>query len=342
MTRPSHAALLLAASLLVGCATATSTAPQAPATERSVPPTESQSSQPSSIPPRPAEPSVSQVVPSAQETDVESAAPVPAPPESRPTGAAIGDVLVAPTRIVFEGPKRAAEVTLVNVGQSRGTYRITLIDYRMSESGQLEEIDPESNQFSASRLVRFSPRQVTLEPNYMQTVRILLRKPADLPPGEYRSHLLFRSIPEPRPAPDPTQQKPQEGISIELTPIFGISIPLIVRHGELGSEADIENVSVRPPSAGSPGSVLVTVVRKGARSVYGRLRVSFRPDGTGESKVLAVMNGIAVYPPLDRRQVTIPIEGEAAPLPPGQITVTYSDLEGENERVYAEATARVP
>lgn len=320
----------LCALLLSALAACTTTAP---------PPTEG--AEAATAPRAAPEPTVSAVVPSSP-ADAQSEPPVPATPETRPAGTAIGDLLVAPTRIVFEGSKRTAEVTLVNVGTSRGTYRISMIDYQMDPSGKLQEIDPEANPSSASRLVRYSPRQVTLEPNYMQTIRILLRKPSDLPPGEYRSHMLFRSIPEPTPAPDPAE-RPQEGLSIELTPIFGISIPLIIRHGEVGADAEIEDLTLVPDSVASVvKAVSLTLVRKGAKSVFGRLRVTFRPESGGAATVVGLMNGVAVYPPLERRQVTIPIEGEAAPLGPGVLVVTYSDLEGDEERVYAEATARVP
>src|ERR1700737_1174027 len=40
-------------------------------------------------------------------------------------GPGIGDLLVAPTRLIFEGRTRAAELTLINIGRQTATYRIS-------------------------------------------------------------------------------------------------------------------------------------------------------------------------------------------------------------------------
>ena len=55
-----------------------------------------------------------------------------------PAGAA-GDLLVAPTRIVLDGP-RGAEVVLNNIGSAPATYRISLELRRMRADGSLEDI----------------------------------------------------------------------------------------------------------------------------------------------------------------------------------------------------------
>lgn len=108
---------------------------------------------------------------------------IPAPAQSPPSGGG-GDLLVAPTRVVFEGRKRAAEVSLSNAGRARTTYRISLVRMEMDESGKLQDrpLDPGSQNLQT--LFRFSPREVTLEPQETQTVRIQVRKPADLPTGQ--------------------------------------------------------------------------------------------------------------------------------------------------------------
>ena len=38
-------------------------------------------------------------------------------------------------------------------------------------------------------MIRYAPRRVTVPPGGSQQIRILLRRPRDLEPGEYRSHL---------------------------------------------------------------------------------------------------------------------------------------------------------
>lgn len=115
---------------------------------------------------------------------------------SLPLWAAVGDLTVSPTRLILGERDRSAQISLINRGADEATYRIEFVQYRMDENGQLQEIEePNELEKFADPLIRFSPRQVLLKPNEAQTVRLLVRKPKDLAPGEYRSHLLFPDYP---------------------------------------------------------------------------------------------------------------------------------------------------
>jgi P pilus assembly chaperone PapD len=108
------------------------------------------------------------------------------------------ELMLHPTRIVFDKNQRAAQVELINNGSKPASYRISLVNRRMTDAGQFEPADtPGEGEHFADGMLRYSPRQVTLQPGTAQTVRIMLRKPADLAEGEYRSHLLFDKLPEP-------------------------------------------------------------------------------------------------------------------------------------------------
>src|SRR5688572_28815630 len=54
---------------------------------------------------------------------------------SRPSS--VGDLMVSPTRVVLEGRKRNAELTLINTGSQRATYRISFIQMRMTDTGEM-------------------------------------------------------------------------------------------------------------------------------------------------------------------------------------------------------------
>src|ERR1700681_3044597 len=84
-----------------------------------------------------------------------------------------GDLVVAPTRVVFEGRQRSVEITLVHTGAATATYRITSVNLRMRQEGGTKEIGPsgaEPGEQFPYALIRYSLRQVTLEPNVAQTV----------------------------------------------------------------------------------------------------------------------------------------------------------------------------
>lgn len=113
------------------------------------------------------------------------------------SGLARADLMLFPTRIVLEKNQRAAQVELINQGRSPETYRINLVNRRMSETGEFIPVGtPGPGEQFADPLLRYSPRQVTIAPGGSQTVRILLRKPAELAAGEYRSHLQFDRVAE--------------------------------------------------------------------------------------------------------------------------------------------------
>src|SRR5919112_3511311 len=57
-----------------------------------------------------------------------------------PAGAGVGDLLVAPTRLVLDG-RKGAEVVLNNIGEEPPTYRISVEFRRMTPDGGLVDVD---------------------------------------------------------------------------------------------------------------------------------------------------------------------------------------------------------
>jgi hypothetical protein len=233
---------------------------------------------------------------------------------------AAGDLLVAPTRVILDG-SRGTEVVLNNIGSEPATYRISLEIKRMTADGGLDEI-AEENVTPAERaaldMIAFSPRRVTLPPNQPQVVRVGVRLPEGTPPGEYRAHMLFRSVPDAAPAS--AEAKPTgEGVSIALTPIYGITIPVIVRVGDLGAEAVIGDAWVSETQDGPAFNF--DLARTGNRSVYGDIEVT-RP---GVAEPLLVARGIAVYPEVAARKVSLRVPGELAAKLKGPVRIRYSE-----------------
>lgn len=256
-------------------------------------------------------------------------------PQSATAGGA-GDLLVAPTRLVFDGRKRSAELNLSNIGQTRATFRISLVCMEMDEIGAFKERPFDPGTKGLQTLFRFSPREVTLDPQESQTVRIQVRKPAELPAGEYRLHMVFRAVP-PASSLAPVQAEAPKGISIRLTPVYGIAIPLIVRHGETSAK-----VSIADPVLGEAGRFLrFRLDRSGSQSVYGDLRAILL-RATGSPEVLAEATGLAVYTPNASRIVTLTLPA-SRPLPAGsRIRITYALPAQEGGTLLAETFLPVP
>ena len=230
---------------------------------------------------------------------------------------ASGDLLVAPTRIVFDS-RRGTEVILNNVGAEESTYRISLELRRMEPNGKLVDIEPEqANEAESAALgiIRYAPRRVTLPPNQPQAIRLGLGDMANLADGEYRAHLLFRAIP--KAAPVTADAEEPNGLKIQLIPIYGVTIPVIVRKGQLKATAAIANPHlVEDPN----GPVLaVHLSREGNKSVYGEIRVTRQ----GEAEPAVVAKGIAVYPELQSRQVFLPLAPEQVAAIKGPVKIAY-------------------
>ena len=234
---------------------------------------------------------------------------------------AAGDLLVAPTRIILDG-SRGTEVVLSNIGSAPATYRISLEIKRMTAAGGLDEI-AEENATPAERaaldMIVFSPRRVTLPPNQPQVVRVGVRVPAGLPPGEYRAHMLFRAVPDVVPAVAGEAKSASTGVSIALTPIYGITIPVIVRVGDLGAEAVIGEAWVSEDADGPAFNFGLS--RTGDRSVYGDIEVT-RP---GVAEPLLVARGIAVYPEVTARTVSLRVPDDVAAKLKGPVRIRYSE-----------------
>ena len=68
-----------------------------------------------------------------------------------------------------------------------------------------------------------------------------------------------------------TPQAPVKGVSFELIPIYGVTIPVVVRMGNLSAKVGITNVAMAK-SNGKP-AVSLDLTRAGDRSVFGDIRV---------------------------------------------------------------------
>ena len=233
---------------------------------------------------------------------------------------AAGDLLVAPTRVILDG-SRGTEVVLNNIGTEAATYRISLEIKRMTAEGGLDEIaeaDASSAEKAALGMITFSPRRVTLPPNQPQVIRVGVRVPEGTPPGEYRAHMLFRAVPDTVAATEAAKPAGR-GVSIALTPIYGITIPVIVRVGDLGADAIIGEAWIRETADGPAFDF--DLARTGNRSVYGDVEVT-RP---GVAEPLLVARGIAVYPEVAQRTVSLRVPPEVAAKLKGPLRIRYSE-----------------
>jgi P pilus assembly chaperone PapD len=258
------------------------------------------------------------------------AAPVVALPTAAEAG--IGDLLVAPTRLVLDGHK-GAEVILNNIGDEPATYRVSVEFRRMNENGELVDVAaPTATDKATEDMVIYAPRKVTLAPHEPQAIRVAIRPPEGLPDGEYRVHMLFRAIPPATPVVQPAGEQPK-GVQFKLTPIYGVTIPVIVRLGNLHATAGIANVHLEKRPGGE--SVGFDITRTGTRSTYGEVRVL----KAGIKDPIAMEKGVAVYTEVGTRHVSVPVSDSYKGELSGRVTVEYIETTDDGSHLLAQTQA---
>lgn len=246
-----------------------------------------------------------------------------------------GNLLINPVRVVFEGNKQREEITVANTGQDTAIYAISFIQYRMTAEGAFEQItEPDPGQYFADPYLRYFPRRVSLAPGESQTVRMQLRRDPGMVDGEYRSHMYFRAVPDERPLGEDALED-STAIGIRLIPIFGITIPVIIRNGDVNVTASFDNLNLSVSERNQP-QLSFTINRIGNISVYGDVTVTHEVPGM-QPVTVGLVRGLAVYSPNASRSFTLPLNPpEGTDLTRGKLTITYSSGQDSRKNIYAE------
>ena len=243
---------------------------------------------------------------------------------------------VSPNRLVFAPNMRSATVLVFNTGAATATYNISLVDRVMTPQGAIVAAeDAGKNPAAAAALARlksakdmivFTPHRVVLAPGENQTIRIVVLRPDALVDGDYRTHLTITAVPPPDQGLTAEQAANQAAgsLSVRLTALFSLTIPLIVRQGQPNAAANIGDIRYQPPIPGGPagGVVSVDILRKGASSLYGVVEVR-DARAAKSAKPLGALGGIGVYAEIDQRVVNVPLT--SAPARGQQLEVRYID-----------------
>jgi P pilus assembly chaperone PapD len=252
-----------------------------------------------------------------------------------------GNLLITPRRVVFDGTKRVQELNLANTGQDTAKYNVSIIQYRMKEDGSFEEItQPDPGQNFADKNIRFFPRTVTLGPNEAQVVKMQVTNADKLAPGEYRSHVYFRAVPKQVALGEEDKTRDSTAVSVKLVPIFGITIPVIIRVGESTTKVGLSDMKMEMVND-TTNRLDITFNRTGNMSVYGDLKVMHVSPAGAETQV-GVVNGIAVYTPNAQRRFRMELDKRAiVNYRSGRLVVTYSAQSDTKPEKFAEAELKL-
>ena len=248
-----------------------------------------------------------------------------------------GDLMVFPKRLILDDINKVQDINLANIGKDTAMYDVSFIQYRMNALGGFELItEPDSSQHFATPYLRLFPRRVILAPNESQLVKVQLVRINELTTGECRSHLYFRQVLNKKPLgnKDNTADDSAKGVSVKLTPVYGISIPCIIRKGESNttvsiSELEYENIG------DSLSNIKMNLHRTGNMSTYGDISVSY-VDGNNKTVEVGMTQGVSVYTPGLVRKCKMELKKMVGvDYSKGKIKVSY--FTQESKKVLAEA-----
>lgn len=147
------------------------------------------------------------------------------------------------------------------------------------------------------------------------------------------NQVLFYALPPEGAGTDIERRVPKEdeGFSVAITPVFRISIPIIVRHGELDATFSISEVSLKQPEQpDSPLLLGLRMDRVGQRSVYGDLDVFYQDSPSDEEVLLAHFRDFVLYTSSNTRYTDLELHiPEGVDLSRGQLRIDYTSSEDD-------------
>jgi fimbrial chaperone protein len=244
-------------------------------------------------------------------------------------------LLIYPVRVSFDETERSAQVTLTNTSQQTNTYRLLWREKRALNKGgytPLSEQDEENT--TASSMIRFSPRQVTLQPGERQVIKLKLRRLRGLTEGEYRSHLLFRALPPSNEDKDATISKTR------INMVLSFSIPVTVQQGEYDTQVMLKQANLSyKPSDGSR-ALSLDLSRKGLHSPSGNISAYWTAPGEKEI-LIAKVSDYNLWSELSEAQVSL--SSTSAPFTPsdGRLRIHYEGVRDFQGNTYFDEVIQV-
>ncbi|MBT1065218.1 fimbria/pilus periplasmic chaperone [Bowmanella sp. Y26] len=246
------------------------------------------------------------------------------------------NLLIYPTRVSFDESTRAAQISLTNTSKTVNTYRLEWLEKVANPAGgYIDVADAEQSGLSiASSMVRFSPRQVTLKPGERQMIKLMLRRPAQLAEGEYRSHLNFKALPPPK------DENKDNATSMQINMLVSFAIPVTVRQGQLEYQLNIDQAELYYDSTSQVGAVVLQIARSGRNSVLGNWTVYWKPDG-GTEVPIAKSNEANAWPDNDKFIIQPTWMAERFVSANGQLRVEYKGVREFDGKVFIDQSIRI-
>jgi len=187
-----------------------------------------------------------------------------------------------------------------------GRLLLSVTDWNISEDSSVVYTDPGSQPNSASSWITFSPSAITVSSGGRYLVRITIKVPADVKPGDYWTALFIQERP---PATPPKAGERRIYVRLRYVFTLYVLVPPLTMQGEFDG-IRVQNDSHRT-------QLIFDMTNQGSRHL--RPLVSWSIRDSSQAEVRSAKNQeTTVLLPFARLKEPMPID----PLPPGQYEVS--------------------
>lgn len=245
---------------------------------------------------------------------------------------AASGIAFTPQRVEIANGERYAQVNVVNSSKDEPIrYALSTSPVRMTEDGNVSTpTDLTKREALAESMITFSPKRSQLGPGEQQLIRIMVRKPADLPDGEYFTYLTVTPT-EVQPKDRKKKNSEGGGIKTGARILLGMRIPVVIYHGKTSVDTAITSARFARNVAGGR-DIQISLTRTGNMSSIVAAN-AYQIVGS-EKKLVAQNIRIVTYIPLAKRQAELVITDPSFKGGPVLIELTpYAEKKNKEEKI---------
>lgn len=239
---------------------------------------------------------------------------------------------IFPVRAHITPENNTTTLTLRNKEGVRNKYVINAVYFEQTGDGKLDIQDDEKKQDrSALKIIKFSPRTFSLDPDGEQVIRIMAKNDKRLEPGDYRVHMRFTT----EEAPENDQETQNKNVAFKLKAKIAISIPVLYRIESFEKKVDLKNFKLNTQNK----SISFELIRTAKNYFpYGKVEVYVKK---GDKKIsITEVQGVQCFG--DKLNYTFNYENIPSKVSPGdEITLEYIDTFADKEVSIAKTSTKL-
>jgi|GEM_PF-6519506 len=242
--------------------------------------------------------------------------------------------LVNPKKVILTDSQPYGSVKFFNTSDTKFEFRISMVNMTVNDDGSYNMVqdNAEKLDYFADDMLIFSPRSIILEPRESQLIRMQFRSPNDISDGEYRSHLSIRQIRAITEDKVSDENGDSVSTSVSIMPLFGVTIPVIIRKGDTYAKVQITEVSITIPTVDKKKNLLTfNAIREGNQSISGSVLISKRPHSFRQEDIVAQIHNVNVLYPSKLRTVVVNIPDSVLENFKGLVYISYYNRDNPSE-----------